>query len=228
MWEFGARRRRLTRRTKFYWHDYRFKNYVRTMQYLAELREGGKIKHVGLTNFDTNCMQEMLDGGVKPAMNQVQYSLLDRRPENRMVAWCEANDVPLLPFGVAAGGFLSEKYLGVDPRSVELNTYSKSKYASVIQQSGGWAWFQQLLGALQGIGQKHGASITNVAARWVLDKPVVPAIIIGARNAAHVADHAALMQLQLDDEDRALIQGVLDEGKPPRQDVYSWERGGEF
>jgi aryl-alcohol dehydrogenase-like predicted oxidoreductase len=44
---------------------------------------------------------------------QVQYSLLDTRPENKMVEFCKANDITLLPFGTVAGGFMAERYLGV-------------------------------------------------------------------------------------------------------------------
>jgi aryl-alcohol dehydrogenase-like predicted oxidoreductase len=46
---------------------------------------------------------------------QVQYSLLDRRPEVAMVYFCNANGIKLLPYGTVAGGLLSEKYLGVKP-----------------------------------------------------------------------------------------------------------------
>lgn len=44
---------------------------------------------------------------------QCQYSLLDRRPTNGMVEYCAANNIRLLPYGVLAGGFLSDAYLGV-------------------------------------------------------------------------------------------------------------------
>lgn len=73
--------------------------------------------------------------------------------------------------------------------SIIVDTYSKSKYASVIAKAGGWGWFQKLLVAMQSVGEKHGVSISNVAAKWTLDKPSVPAIIVGARNARHIADH---------------------------------------
>ena len=48
---------------------------------------------------------------------QIQYSLLDRRPDNRMVDFCSANNISILPFGVVAGGLLSDKYLGKGPTS---------------------------------------------------------------------------------------------------------------
>lgn len=44
---------------------------------------------------------------------QVQYSLLDRRPENGMIEYCAANDIKLLPYGTVAGGFLSDRFLGL-------------------------------------------------------------------------------------------------------------------
>lgn len=59
------------------------------------------------------------------------------------------------------------------PAQVRADTYSKSKYGATINEAGGWAWFQSLLSVLDGVAQKHGSSIANVATRWVLDRPQV-------------------------------------------------------
>lgn len=75
---------------------------------------------------------------------------------------------------------------------------------------------------------KHNSNISNVACRWVLDKPQVASLILGARNAKHVADHQALFDLALTPDDLAAIGEVLAKGKQPQGDVYSWERGGVF
>lgn len=109
-----------------------------------------------------------------------------------------------------------------------MDTYSKSKYGSVIGKAGGWDWLQALLRTLRSVADKHGSSISNVATRWVLDRPGVSAVIVGARNADHVADHRRLFSLNLDAEDLAAIQAVLDQGPQPTGDCYSWERGGRF
>lgn len=53
---------------------------------------------------------------VRAAFLQVQYSLLDRRPENGMAEFCAREGIKLLPYGVLAGGFLTDKYLGVSPK----------------------------------------------------------------------------------------------------------------
>ncbi len=50
---------------------------------------------------------------LEPSVLQVQYSLLDRRPENGMSDFCLQHGIGILPYGVLAGGFLSDKYLGL-------------------------------------------------------------------------------------------------------------------
>eukprot|EP00882_Tetradesmus_deserticola_P022587 GHRQ01024514.1.p1 GENE.GHRQ01024514.1~~GHRQ01024514.1.p1 ORF type:complete len:179 (+),score=63.63 GHRQ01024514.1:474-1010(+) len=159
---------------------------------------------------------------------QVQYSLLDRRPANVMAGFCEANGMSLLPYGVVSGGFLSDRYLNVSTRDVSVDTYSKGKYASVLGQAGGWSWLQQLLQVLQQVAGRHSTSISNVASRWVLQRPAVPAIILGARNALHVPDHQRLFTFALDGDDLAAIDAVLAQGSKPKGDCYGWERGGSF
>lgn len=81
---------------------------------------------------------------------------------------------------------------------------------------------------LQGIADKHSTSLSNVASRWVLQRPAVPAVILGARNALHVPDHRQLFSFSLDEADLAAIQEVLDAGQQPEGDCYTWERGGVF
>jgi aryl-alcohol dehydrogenase-like predicted oxidoreductase len=81
---------------------------------------------------------------------------------------------------------------------------------------------------LDGIATKHNTSISNVAARWVLQRPAVPAVILGARNALHVPDHQQLFTFSLDDSDLSAVQEVLDAGQQPKGDCYTWERGGVF
>jgi aryl-alcohol dehydrogenase-like predicted oxidoreductase len=83
--------------------------------------------------------------------------------------------------------------------------------------------------ALQPIAVKHGTGIADVAARWVIQRPLVPAIILGARNASHVEDHQRLFTFELDGGDLGAIQEVLEQ-RPgrPQGDCYAWERGGKW
>ncbi|MEW5316291.1 MAG: hypothetical protein WDW38_007671 [Sanguina aurantia] len=210
---------------QLYWNDYNVPRYVDAAKYLAEVQAAGKLQHIGVTNFDVQHLQQITDAGVRVVSNQVQYSLLDTRPENGMTQFCAATNMQLLPYGVLAGGLLSDKYIGMPIQNVVLDTYSKGKYSSVIQAQGGWNWFQSLLVVLKSVADKHGSTVSNVASRWVLQKPSVAAIVVGARNASHVQDHVALFGFQLDETDLGRIAEVLDSGKKPKGDCYSWERG---
>ena len=214
---------------QMYWNDYGSKGYVDAALYLTDLKHKGKIDAVSLTNFDTQRMREMVDAGAEISTNQIQYSLLDRRPEKYMTKYCKDTGIGLLPYGVVAGGLLADKYLDAPKGEFRINTSSLRKYSSVLAEVGGFEWYQSLLRTLRAVGDKHGgASISNVASKWVLDSPVVPAIIIGARNASHIDDHRALFDFDLDDSDRRDIESVLEKGYQAKEDAYTWERGGRW
>lgn len=197
---------------QFHWWDYNDTNYLNALDYLSELRDEGKLKHVGLTNFDTERMQVMADHGLNLVSNQVQYSLIDLRPEVKMEKFCKQHDIGLLTYGTLCGGLLSEKYLGKpEPLKGALNTASLQKYKNMIDTWGGWSLFQELLRTLDEIAQKHGVSIANVATRYILDKPKVAGVIIGVRLgiAEHISENGRVFDMKLDGDDNDKIKAVI-------------------
>jgi len=197
---------------QFHWWDYADASYLDALKYLADLQREGKIRHLALTNFDTERLCVITDHGIRVVSNQVQYSLVDRRPEARMAAWCGEHGVTLLAYGTLLGGLLSEKYLGrPEPGRGELTTASLQKYKQMIDSWGGWSLFQELLAALKQIADKHGVGIANVGTRYVLDRPAVAGVIVGARLglAEHIADNTRTFGFALDAADHAAIEPVL-------------------
>ena len=95
---------------QFHWWNYKDENYLDALKHLADLQSEGKIRHLALTNFDTERLGVIADR-VRIVSNQVQYSLIDRRPEVRMASFCREHAIALLAYGTLLGGFLSEKYL---------------------------------------------------------------------------------------------------------------------
>lgn len=196
---------------QFHWWDYNNASYLDAISHLSKLRDMGKIKHLGLTNFDTKRVKIMIEKGFKLVSNQVQYSILDQRPEKLMAPFCQKHGISLLTYGTLLGGFLSEKYLNSpDPHRADLITSSLQKYYNMIDAWGGWKLFQELLYVLSQIAKKHDSSIANVSAKFILDKPAVAGVIIGARLgiSEHRQDNARVFDLQLDSQDHALISSV--------------------
>ena len=196
---------------QFHWWDYNNPSYIDALVHLSNIRDKGKIKHIGLTNFDTERLQIIKDQGLQIISNQVQYSILDQRPEKLMVPFCQKNGIHLLSYGTLLGGFISEKYLNSpEPLGGDLTTASLKKYYNMINAWGGWELFQELLKVLLQISQKHGCSIANVATSFILEKPKVAGVIIGARLgiSEHRDDNSKVFGLRLDSEDELLIKSV--------------------
>lgn len=197
---------------QFHWWDYRDPRYLDALRHLADLQSEGKIGHLALTNFDTERLAIITGHGIPIVSNQVQYSLVDRRPAAKMAAFCAEHGVTLLTYGTLLGGLLSDKFLGrPEPGRSELVTASLQKYKQMIDAWGGWALFQELLAALKRVADRHGVSIANVGTRYVLDRPAVAGVIVGARLgvAEHLADNARLFDFSLDADDLAAIEPVL-------------------
>ncbi len=75
---------------QFHWWDYEIPGCVQALLWLQELQRKGKIAHLGTTNFDVAHLREIADAGITILTNQLQYSLLDLRPERGMVDFCRA------------------------------------------------------------------------------------------------------------------------------------------
>ena len=196
---------------QFHWWEYRDSNYLDALKHMADLQTEGKIKHLALTNFDTEHLKIIVDNGIKIVSNQVQFSIVDRRPEVAMIQFCQQHNIKLFTYGTICGGLLSEKYLGKpEPRGGQLDTVSLRKYKNMVDAWGGWNLLQELLSVLKEIAGKHGVSIANVAVRYILDKPAVGGVIVGARLgiSEHLEDNAKVFDLQLDDSDLKQIDEV--------------------
>jgi aryl-alcohol dehydrogenase-like predicted oxidoreductase len=209
---------------QFHWWNLGVPGYLDALGVLADLRRAGKIAHLGLTNFNTGVTREILEAGIPIVATQVQYSLLDDRPERGLVDLCRAHGVRLLCYGTLAGGLLSEPWLGRDEPTRAFENRSHTKYKLIIEDAGGWAHFQALLGALQRVAARHGAGIGEVATRWVLDQPQVAASIVGFTSACHLAAAQRTSTLELDADDAATLAPVLAQRRGPPGDCYDIER----
>jgi aryl-alcohol dehydrogenase-like predicted oxidoreductase len=209
---------------QFHWWDYAIPGCTQALLWLQELQQAGKVAHIGTTNFDVAHLREITAAGVRLLTNQLQYSLIDHRPERGMVQFCREQGIHLLCYGTVAGGFLSNRWLGAaDPPQPYANR-SLVKYRLMVEEYGGWSRFQDLLGQVDAIARKHGTGIAAVAARWVLDKPQVAAALVGAKDARHLDETLAIFRIRLDPEDRATLDRLAAAAGGPPGDCYEVER----
>ena len=197
---------------QFHAWQYQDPSWLDALNYLKELKVEGKIKDIGVTNFDTTHLRIALASEIPIVSNQICYSLLDRRASLDMSELCKEFNVKLLAFGTLAGGFLSNRWLGKsEPKIDSKLNWSQMKYKRFIDVTGGWALFQKLLIQLDLIANQNNTSIANIASRYILEDSNVASVIIGARLGEnnYIEEHKKILNIKLSKSDKELIAKSL-------------------
>lgn len=169
---------------QYYWWDRAVPGWIQAAEWLAELREEGIIRHIGVTNLDQPSLRTLLDAGIPVMTNQVQLSMLDRRPLAGLADFCLERGVALLCYGTLAGGLLSAS-TGRESRSL-------TKYRLMVDEVGGREALTRARAALTGIAAREGAATADVAAAYALSRPAVGAVIVGLSRRGLAADPRAV------------------------------------
>lgn len=209
---------------QFHWWDFSIPGYIAAAGHLMELQQAGKIRHIGVTNFDAVHLEELLAAGIPLLSNQVQYSVLDHRPETALLQTALKNNIKLFCYGTLAGGYLRERWLEVENVSESSHNRSLIKYRLMIEEFGGFELFQKLMQILAAIAEKYRVGIAEIAARYILQKPAVAGIIIGVRNSAYLENLAKLGTFVLANEDLVEIAAVLKQARGPKGSIFGLER----
>jgi aryl-alcohol dehydrogenase-like predicted oxidoreductase len=191
-------------------------------------RKGGLVGGVGVVGFSAARLLRALDSGVDVATNLVPLSVLDRRAVSQrgLSALCAERRVALLARGCLLGGFLQARFAGAPASAARLDTDAKLEYGRVIAAAGGWERLQEQLEVLSRVAAKHGATPSSVALRWALQQESVAAVVVGARNAAHVGDLRRAFAFSLSEDELLDIDAAYESAVQPTGDVGEWERGG--
>ena len=209
---------------QFHWWDYSVPGYIEAFSHLLELKQTGKIRYIGATNFDAFHLKKIIEAGIPIVSNQVQYSVLDHRPEGKMLKLAQDYHFSLLCYGTIAGGFLSDCWRHTVKPPQSLEDRSLIKYRLIIDEFGGFDLFQNLLAILRQIADKYNVNIAEVAARYIIQKPTVAGIIIGARNTRHPEKIKKIGSFRLEGEDLLKIHSVVDSAYGLGGPVFGLER----
>jgi aryl-alcohol dehydrogenase-like predicted oxidoreductase len=173
------------------------------MGHLAAAVRAGKARAVGVSNYSSAQLRAahkaLADEGVVLASNQVEYSLLHRKPEtDGTLDACRELGVTLVAYSPLAGGRLGGKYRGDAPRASGLGRILPAYGAARIARN------EPVLALCAEIGATHGRSIPEVALRWLVeDRSVLP--IPGAKNAEQARTNAGALAFSLTPEERAAL-----------------------
>jgi diketogulonate reductase-like aldo/keto reductase len=98
------------------------------------------------------------------------------------------------------------------------------KYRLIIDDLGGWDFFQFLLITLRKIASEHDTDIATIASAAMLTRPQVAGVIVGARDRSHLKSNLAIAGVKLTEENHADIARALSSAKELEGDVYTLER----
>jgi aryl-alcohol dehydrogenase-like predicted oxidoreductase len=189
-----------------------------TLGFLDDAVRAGKTRYVGLSNFTGWQLQRAVDLAeryhlARPVTLQPQYNLLAREIEWEITPACESEGLGLLPWSPLGGGWLTGKYrrderpagatrLGENPdRGVE--AYDRR---SGIERT--WATVEEV----RSVADARGVTMAQVALSWLVDRPAVTSVILGARTLEQLEDNLSAASLHLSREETDRLDKASDPG----------------
>ena len=172
---------------------------------LIPLLQSGKVKRVGVSNHNIKEIQranEILgEAGFKVSAVQNHFSLLYRSSEKGGVLdYCKENGIEFWAYMVLEQGALSGKYNKENPLPAESDR--GKKYNPILPQ------LEALTNEMTAIGQKYGASCSQIGIAWAIAKGTLP--IIGATKVRHVVEAAEAAKIQLTAEEISKLEALAD------------------
>jgi aryl-alcohol dehydrogenase-like predicted oxidoreductase len=188
-----------------------------TARALDDVVRKGWVRYVGYSNYPAWKAQKMLaiqqrDARAKWIGAQMYYSLLGRDLENDVVPFLEDNRLGLMVWSPLASGFLSGKYTRENPVPSD-SRRAKFDFPPVDVEKG-----YEVVAKLKALSEKHEASVAQMALAWLLSKPFVSSVIIGATKPRQLEDNLGAANINLSAED---VQ-VLDDLTAPAVPYPSW------
>ena len=177
--------------------------FAETAGALAELVDAGKIRHVGVSNFDGDQMAEF--ARTRPVEKlQDPYDLFRRDVEDAILPYCQQHDVGVLVYGALAHGLLTG---ALD----EHTRFAAGDWRASAPFFKGESYRRNLavVRELADLASERGISVSRLAVAWTLANPAVQVAIVGARSARHIEDSVAAAQVSLSDADLKQIEQIV-------------------
>jgi aryl-alcohol dehydrogenase-like predicted oxidoreductase len=178
-----------------------------TLRALDALVQQGKVRYIGCSNWQAWKLAKAL--GISEFKNlakfdtlQAYYSIAGRDLEREIIPLLESEKVGLLPWSPLAGGLLSGKFTRENQKP-EASRRSEFDFPLVDKER---TW--RILDVMAPIAKAHNCSPARISLAWLLHKPVVTSVIIGAKRMDQLADNIAAVDLKLSAEEIKQLDDV--------------------
>ena len=172
-----------------------------TFREFAKMQQEGKIRHIGVSNFTVQQMEQIKDLCAVVSL-QPPYSLLDRRIEHEILPYCDSNGIGILSYGSIGAGVLTGKFkerptfLPHDPRNGFYPFFSEEN----------WPRTKAMVTELEAIAQTHSKPAVHVAINWVLAQSPNMIALVGAKTVEQMADNAGAADWELSKDELERIE----------------------
>jgi aryl-alcohol dehydrogenase-like predicted oxidoreductase len=174
---------------------------------LAELKEEGKVRHIGVSNFDVSQMERTQK--IAPVETlQPPYNRLNRGVEEEILPYCAEQDIGVIVYSPMRSGLLTGKMTRERVRSLPSDDWRRN---SSDFQEPRLSKNLELVKLLEKIGREHGSSPGEVAIAWTLRHPAVTAAIVGGRRPDQVDGIIGAAGFRLGEDELDRIEAFLDE-----------------
>lgn len=163
-----------------------------SMAALERLRDQGKIRFIGVSNFGKHDFAELQQAG-RAESNQVPYSLLFRAIEYDIMPACQQAEVSILPYSPLLHGLLTGKFASIEdvpPERARGRHFASTRPRARHNEPGAETETFQAIDTIRAISAKAGLPMAEVALAWVIAQPNVASVIAGARSAKQVRMNA--------------------------------------
>ena len=172
-----------------------------TLGAMQKLKEQGKIRHIGVSNFDAKLLEQAA-GIAEIACVQNEYSFLSRQSGEDVFPLCKKHNIAFFAYGPLCGGILSGRYKKEpnlarnDARSFFYQFYKGDKFIKA----------QNAVQNFETVAQQHNGTTVQAAINWTLYNKNVTCALAGARRPQHIKEAAAAADWQLTKEDAEFLE----------------------
>jgi len=174
-----------------------------SMEAMTRLRDEGKIRAIGVSNFDKEQMEACLKAGPLHTL-QPPYNLFERGAEEETLPFCQEQDIGTLVYGGLCRGLLSGKFTGEEkfPKGDLRRGDPKFKPDKFKQ-------YVKAVDAMKELAAKYGKTMPQFALRWALQQPGVTTVIAGARTPGQAEENAGVFDWRIEEEDLRKVEDIL-------------------